>query len=105
MLRAWPGNLGELRAALLHAVGVATVAKRELVRMEDLPEGAGIPPGTSSAETAVERKSQPGPIDKPALLEALQRANGVVNIAARALGMHRTQLCQLLDEHGIEHQQ
>jgi hypothetical protein len=31
----------------------------------------------------------------------MQRANGEVSVAARVLGVHRSRLYELLDEHGI----
>ena len=35
------------------------------------------------------------------MVAALARANNVVSVAARALGLHRTQLYRLMDKHGI----
>jgi transcriptional regulator of acetoin/glycerol metabolism len=58
-LRPWPGNAGELRTAIRQATANAALAERDIVRLEDLPETAGMPPGTSSGETAVERKVPP----------------------------------------------
>jgi DNA-binding NtrC family response regulator len=99
VLRRWPGNGVELEAALRAAKQAAIEAKREVVRLEDLAETAGMMPGTKSGETAVERKQVK--LDQPTIAAAMQRANGAVSVAARALGVHRRQLCKLLDDHGI----
>ena len=100
-LRPWPGNVRELRASVRHAAMSAAGSGRDVVRLEDLPETAGMPPGTAS-ETAVERPNA-GELDKSAIVTAMERANGVVSVAARALGLHRSQLYRLLDDHDIAH--
>ncbi len=103
-IRPWPGNVRELQASVRQAAATAVKSGRDLVRAEDLAEHAGLPPGTASAETAVERPvpASHAALDKPTLVAAMQRANGVVRVAARALGLHRSQLYRLLDEHAIE---
>jgi DNA-binding NtrC family response regulator len=103
-LRPWPGNIRELRASIRRAAGAAIDAGRDLVRLDDLPETAGMPPGTSSGETAVERKSD-APLGKAAIAVAMKRANGVVSVAARALGVHRSQLYRLLEQHAIAYEE
>jgi len=104
MLRFWPGNVRELRATVKHAANAAATAGRDVVRVEDLPETAGLAGSTSSGETAVERpKNARADLDRATLLAALARANGVVSVAARALGVHRSQLYKLMEEHGIAH--
>ena len=105
LLRPWPGNVRELRAAIRQAAGKALGDQRDTVRHEDLLDTAGMPSGASGgAETAVERKSSPGEIDKVAVIAAMQRANGVLVAAARSLGIHKNALVKLLDEHGIAHE-
>jgi DNA-binding NtrC family response regulator len=102
MLRFWPGNVRELRATVKHAAGAAAADGRDTVRVEDLPETAGLSGGTASGETAVERPKNASPeIDRATLVAALARANGVVSVAARALGVHRSQLYKLMEQHGI----
>jgi len=93
-VRPWPGNVRELLGALQLAKHAAGAANRTLVRAEDLPADAGMPVGddTPPARAA---------IDRDAITAALERANGVVSVAARALGLHRTQLYRLMDKHGI----
>ncbi len=91
--RPWPGNVRELLGALQLAKHAARSAGRELVRPEDLPADVGMP-----VDEAPTTERAP---DKAAIVEALARAGGVVSVAARALGLHRTQLYRLMDKHGI----
>ena len=42
-----------------------------------------------------------GEIDRAAVEAALARAGNVVSVAARALGIHRTQLYRLMEKYGI----
>lgn len=101
--RPWPGNVRELRAAVRHAVTRALADQRTVVRPEDLLDTAGLPPGASSAETAVERKSGAGiqTHSPEALAAALERSGRSLSVAARTLNLHRTQLAKLLDDAGI----
>jgi transcriptional regulator of acetoin/glycerol metabolism len=102
-VRPWPGNVRELRAAIHQAALAAREAKRDTVRPEDLPEGAGLPLDAPTPVSSTGDRTAPTPasIDKPAILAALEAANGVVSAAARSLGLHRTQLYRLMDKHGI----
>jgi transcriptional regulator of acetoin/glycerol metabolism len=102
-VRAWPGNVRELRGAVRQAANEAIAAGREIVRLEDLAPGAGVRVGPAPGDTAVERPTtaRAVEIDKDAVVAALARANHVVSIAARTLGLHRTQLYRLMEEHGI----
>jgi len=99
-LRPWPGNVRELRGAVQRAAATALAAARDVVRAEELDPVAG-KPVTQTGETAVDRPILPAEIDKDTLIKALTRANGVVSVAARALGLHRTQLYRLMARHGI----
>jgi DNA-binding NtrC family response regulator len=99
-IRPWPGNIRELRAAVRRAAGVALEAGRDVVRADDLDPIAG-KPVTLTGETAVDRPLPLAELDKDAVIGALARANGVVSVAARILGMHRTQLYRLMSRHGI----
>jgi DNA-binding NtrC family response regulator len=103
LLRPWPANVTELRAAIRGAAMRAIGDRRDQVKDDDLAADAGLPEGAAAAETAVERKTQTGDLDKASLEATLARANGVLTVAARMLGMHRSQLIKLLDEHGIAH--
>ncbi len=105
LIRHWPGNVRELRAAVRHAATRAINDQREVVRPEDLLDTAGLPPGASSAETAVERKTTSQPNLAPtSLAGAMTRANGSLAVAARNLGIHRTQLAKLLEENAIAYE-
>jgi DNA-binding NtrC family response regulator len=94
-IRPWPGNVRELLGALALAKATARGEGRELVRLEDLPADVGV------AMTTAEPAPVATTLDKAAILDALARAGGVVSNAARALGLHRTQLYRLMDKHGI----
>jgi transcriptional regulator of acetoin/glycerol metabolism len=96
-VRPWPGNIRELRGALRIAGIAARGAGRDVVRFDDLPESAGLPVADSGAPAAPN-----GAIDRDAIVAALADAGGVVSVAARALGLHRTQLYRLIEKHGIE---
>jgi transcriptional regulator with GAF, ATPase, and Fis domain len=73
-----------------------------VLRPEDLLDTAGLPPGASSAETSVERKSGGSITHTPtSLAETLRRANGSLAVAARMLNLHRTQLAKLLEDAAI----
>ncbi len=99
-LRPWPGNIRELRGAVQRAASIALGGGRDVVRLEDLDPGAG-KSVTLTGETAVDRPILPAELDKDTLIKALARANGAVSVAARALGVHRTQLYRLMAKHGI----
>ena len=105
LVRPWPGNVHELQAAVRKAALAALAAKRDVVRVEDLDPAAGqTTTSATAAETAVERPKRqptPRPIDKRTIEDALAQANNVVHVAARILGVHRSELYQLMDEHGI----
>ena len=105
-VRPWPGNVRELLGAVRLAASTARAAGRDLVRAEDLPPDAGLPitgaGAAAGAATAVTAATvPPASVDKAALADALARANGVVSVAARALGLHRTQLYRLMDKYGL----
>ncbi len=104
LVRPWPGNVRELCAAVRKAALDVQAQKRDVVRVEDLDPAAGLTAGALAAETAVERGRNTPPadeLDKAKIEAALVRANGVVHVAARMLGIHRSQLYQLMDQHGI----
>jgi len=102
--RPWPGNIRELRGAVRQAVNEAIAAGREVVRLEDLARAAGRPLGAPADEPSAERARTPSPavLDKDTVVAALARANHVVSVAARALGVHRTQLYRLIEKYKIE---
>ena len=101
--RPWPGNVRELIAAVREAIAKAQAANRDTVRAEDLSETAGQPVGSAADETNLEKpgKASPGELDRATVIAALAGANGVVAAAAKALGLHRTQLYRLMEKLGI----
>jgi DNA-binding NtrC family response regulator len=103
LVRPWPGNVRELCAAVRKAAREVATRQEDVVRVEDLEPAAGLTAGALAAETAVERgkNTPPADIDKAQVEAALLRANNVVHLAARILGLHRSQLYQLMDKHGI----
>ena len=102
-LRPWPGNVRELRSAVRQAAADALAAGRDVVRSDDLAASAGMPLGPAVAsEPAAERpRTAIAEIDREAVVHALARANNVVSVAARALGLYRTQLYRLMEKYGI----
>jgi transcriptional regulator with PAS, ATPase and Fis domain len=101
-LRAWPGNVRELCAAVRQAADAARAGGRDVVRVDDLAVTAGQPVGGIQGETSVDRpKAAPAELDKEGVVAALARANGVISVAARALGLHRTQLYRLMEKYGL----
>jgi transcriptional regulator with AAA-type ATPase domain len=85
--RIWPGNVRELVRECAAAAGRADDAER--VRAEHLDARAGCALEAAPRET-----------DTGRIRDALAREHGNVTRAARALGMHRTQLRRWLAQHG-----
>jgi len=116
-IRPWPGNVRELARAVREAAAAALAASRDVVRPEDLPPTAGLPVGAEAGEVPMstppsspplsssvgpaKAKVAPAEIDREAIEAALAAAGGNVSAAARALGLHRTQLYRLLQRHGL----
>jgi transcriptional regulator with AAA-type ATPase domain len=86
--RAWPGNVRELVREIAGAASVAPGTER--VRAEHLDPRAG---DVLGSRPQCEE-------DTLRIREALAREQGNVSSAARALGMHRTQLRRWLATHG-----
>ncbi len=108
LLRHWPGNvrelLSELRAAAQNAIGEA--APRLEARHLDPRAGQPI---AKTPEPVVPCAmllhpplgKLPALPDRARIEEALQRVGGNISAAARALGLHRTQLRRLIDKLGL----
>ena len=86
--RAWPGNVRELVLEIAGAAGLAPGTER--VRAEHLDARAGYALGSAPRTDE----------DTARIREALAREHGNITRAARALGIHRTQLRRWLAVHG-----
>ncbi|MBL8623549.1 MAG: sigma 54-interacting transcriptional regulator [Myxococcales bacterium] len=98
-LRPWPGNVRELLHEVRAAATAALAAGAAEVRLEHLADDAG--QGFAAAAPDEPARAAPRELDKDALVAAMTTAGGNVSAAARALGLHRTQLYRLLDRHGL----
>ena len=119
LLRPWPGNVRELVTELRVAAHRARTAGRGAVDLADLPADAGqaIAEAPAAAQASAARlESTPSPgqrrrLDaheaaiearRAAIEAALRGARGNVSEAARALGVHRTQLRRWLTHLAID---
>ena len=101
-VRPWPGNVRELLHEVRAAADAAVAAGAAECRLEHLADDAGLGFGAPPAEDAgAPVRGAAGELDPAALTAALAAAGGNVSAAARALGLHRTQLYRLLDRHGL----
>jgi transcriptional regulator with PAS, ATPase and Fis domain len=91
--RVWPGNVRELMREVAHAAGSAPGAERVRAAHLDPLAGCAIDGGALAVTPEVED-------DAIRIREALLRWQGNVSRAARALGMHRTQLRRWIARHG-----
>jgi hypothetical protein len=104
-LRPWPGNVPELMRAVADAARAAHAASRDRVRPDDLPSTAGavaVDESTTSTTTGPRPKVSPAEVDRTAVEAAMSASSGNVSAAARALGLHRTQLYRLLQRFGLD---
>ena len=107
LLRPWPGNIRELLAELRTAAqAAASDGNRVLAR--HLSPSAGslfsalVP--EQAPESAETKKRAPAVVDdewRQRIEDALRANAGNVAGAARALGLHRTQLRRMIERHGI----
>jgi transcriptional regulator with PAS, ATPase and Fis domain len=99
LLRPWPGNVRELLAEVRSAAQAALAESSPRVMARHLSSTAGTlfaadaPPSPSPA-TAKKIED-----DWPRIADVLKANNGNVTAAARALGLHRTQLRRILSRH------
>lgn len=101
LVRPWPGNVRELITAIRQAASEAIAAGHDVVRRDDLAEHAGLPYDASEDAAPAATSGKAPDLAKETVLVALEKANGVVSVAARSLGLHRTQLYRLMDKLGI----
>ena len=102
LLRPWPGNVRDL---ISQAKQAGELAKGAAVRAEHLAEKAGIPTGIHPVHrprTITQPLAVAAPaVGKDELAAALTANGGNIAAAARALGLHRTQLYRLMKRHGL----
>jgi transcriptional regulator with PAS, ATPase and Fis domain len=104
--RRWPGNVREL----VHEVRVAAIAAKAAgvadVRIEHLSAEAGMyvrEPAAATAAAPAGPKSRPiAELTREEIVAAIDAATGNLSAAARALGLHRTQLYRLMERHGLK---
>ena len=109
LLRAWPGNVRELQAEVRTAAQAALadgnrVTSRHLAATAGSAFGGGEvarSPADDRSDSARKRMPQVDDEWRRRIEEALRANNGNVAGAARALGLHRTQLRRLLERHNI----
>ncbi len=106
LLRPWPGNVRELLGDVRRAAGEAQAEGTNVVRSEHLGNRAGMPiagsPSKSESSGSKQREpNDPPPPSREAIETALQTQAGNVAAAARALGVHRTQLYRWMKRYGI----
>lgn len=112
LLRVWPGNVRELLAEVRAAAHLARTRGLRKLEGQHLSAQAGVVIERTPEPVPVAPCAMPWhpPIRKPPLRDvpeqtrvenALSQANGNISAAARALGLHRTQLKRLMDKHGI----
>jgi len=98
MLRAWPGNVRELRKEVRYAAVQAQAEGADRVRVEHLSPTAGRPFDASAEEAPAQKRKGRAyvrwseAVDRERIEQALKAHGGNVALAARALGMQRTQM-------------
>jgi transcriptional regulator with GAF, ATPase, and Fis domain len=105
LVRAWPGNVRELRREVHHAAARALADGSEKVRLEHISPNAGLgfgaapvaaaaPPDAEQPPQSPPKRSyvRRGSLTREEIEEALVAAGGNVAVAARGLGLHRSQL-------------
>ncbi|HEY0192200.1 MAG TPA: sigma 54-interacting transcriptional regulator [Kofleriaceae bacterium] len=100
LLRAWPGNVRELMAELR----TAAQAAGDRVLASHLAPAAGSAFGAAMPDPAPPAGKKAPVLDddwRARISDALRSTSGNVTAAARALGLHRTQLRRLIQRHGL----
>ena len=111
----WPGNVRELenvieRATILVSGPTLTVADLDFGRRLGMTPSGGIPIG-ASAETGGAPSGEGGRSlyrrlseqERGEIIAAVERAQGNIAHAARALGINRSTLYYRMRKHGLEH--
>ncbi len=101
MVRPWPGNVRELLREARTSAQEALAAGHTVVTVRELSPQAGM----ALRSTAPPPTSSPQPpnaeLTRERIEGALREVGGNVTGAARALGMHRTQLRRWLVKNGL----
>lgn len=99
LFRPWPGNVRELLGEVRRAAREATTSGNRSLRAEHLDAEAGQslegPPEPAAPVPATTS------LDRATLEATLAEHGGNVSAAARALGLHRTQLYRLMQRWGV----
>jgi DNA-binding NtrC family response regulator len=110
LLRPWPGNLRELMQEVT-AAARAPDLDHGRVEARHLAERAGLPFAAAPASPSLPTPTPATPstpltpaptADRAAIVAALERTHGNVSGAARALGVHRTQLRRWLARFAVD---
>ena len=107
LLRAWPGNVRELlaearsAAQAAHAAGGARVEQRHLSVTAGSAFAVSAEPAAARAPAAASVTPASAPPSRARIVSLLKR-EGSVSAAARALGVHRTQLRRWMERYGLE---
>ncbi|WP_234022823.1 sigma 54-interacting transcriptional regulator [Sorangium cellulosum] len=96
-VRPWPGNVRELLREVRQAGLSAVAAGRAAVEAPDLSPTAGL-----DITDVPERPQAPADLRRVAIEAVLRREQGNITRAARALGMHRSQLRRWLARNGVD---
>ena len=101
LLRPWPGNVRELLSAVRGAADLAREQGSAIVRASHLPDEAGSATGQPAAEVPSPGSVRPEDVATAALAAAIEAHRGNLTHAARALGLHRSQIYRLIKERGL----
>ncbi len=101
MAQDWPGNVRELENAIERGV---ILARGELVTADDLPAGLKPAPARQRQWQEVRRRAKDAaaaPVERQAIVTALEQNRWVVKRTAEKLGISRVQLWRLMKKYGI----
>jgi len=98
LVRPWPGNGRELVRCVTTAAGMAP--HDAILKAEHMPEHAGRSIARASEPNAA--PTTPAEAERAAICAALEAEGGNVSRAARALGLHRTQLRRWLERNDVD---
>jgi transcriptional regulator with PAS, ATPase and Fis domain len=94
----WPGNVRELQHVLEYAF---VFVKGHIITKSHLPELEDAPRRSQSAHPAILPSPSPGEDEREAIQQALQKARGRRQVAARLLGMSRSSLWRKMRTHNL----